>query len=80
MTKKGSEFPSEVTKCRNMDKSIVANIINKMRGKIEKTYTNFKVGDKKHNKEAFNSMLEINLYVRRMNNVPLLHLTITLHQ
>ena len=58
-TKKGSELPFDVTKCRNMDKSIVANIINKMRGKIEKTYNNFNEGDNKHNKDEFNSMMKM---------------------
>jgi hypothetical protein len=30
-----------------------------MRGKVDKTYTNFKEGDTNHNKNAFNSMLEM---------------------
>jgi len=58
-TKKGSEYPFEVTKCRNLDMSIVENMIDKMRAKVQKTYHNFKEGDKKHNKEAFNSMIEM---------------------
>ena len=56
-TTKGSDYPFEVTKCRNLDKSIVDNLINKMRQRIQKTYENFKTGDKKHNKAEFNSMI-----------------------
>lgn len=58
-TTKGSDYPFEVTKCRNLDKSIVDNLINKMRQRIQKTYENFKEGDKKHNKKEFNSMIEM---------------------
>ena len=58
-TIKGSNYPFEVTKCRNLDKSIVDNLIHKMRQRIQKTYENFKEGDKKHNKAEFNSMIEM---------------------
>ena len=56
-TRKGSRFPFEVTNCRNLDRSIVDSLINKMKGKATKTYHNFKKGEKKPNKEAFNNLI-----------------------
>ena len=57
-TKKSSKTPFEVTKCRNLDMSIVDNLINNMRNTVDNTYMNFKESDYQHNKVAFRKMLD----------------------
>jgi hypothetical protein len=57
-TKKTSETPFEVTKCRNLDISIVDNMIHKMRQFIENVYSQFREDNYKYNKIKFKEMLE----------------------
>jgi len=65
-TKKTSRTPFEVTKCRNLDMSIIENSIDKIRTLVVTTYSEFKVDDYKTNKKAFNEMMyQFNKFIDR---------------